>query len=279
MPLSVDTKNHAAAAAFVQARFRQMHPRASGRFLRQLFAEVTALFTGKHPDYLANDLRYHDFEHTLQATVCLAQLLAGRHAAKTEPRFTARQTELAIASALLHDSGYLRHHSDTHGTGAKYTFMHVLRSCAFAATYLPTLKVSLTEINGGLSAIRCTGPTSRIVDLNFASDVEPITGCALATADYLGQMAAADYPDELDFLHAEFTESYDYFNVPRSERMFKSARALKENTANFWRKLVQPKLENDFNAVYPVSSPRPQTRQTIRISRLSSATLPRSSSA
>lgn len=258
MPLFADTKNPAAVEKFVCQQFRAMHPRASLAFLHRLFGEVADIFSGRHPDYQANDLRYHDFEHTLQATVCLVCLLEGRHQAKAEPRFSARETELAIASALLHDSGYQRHYSDTKGTGAKYTFMHVLRSCAFAASYLPTLKVNLTEINGVLGAIRCTGPTSKITELHFANDVERITGCALASADYLAQMAADDYPDELDFLYKEFTESYTFFNVPPSERIFKSARNLKENTGTFWRKLVLPKLETDFQGVYRyLASPYP----------------------
>lgn len=136
--------------------------------------------------------------------------------------------------------------------------MHVLRSCSFAATYLPTLGVSLNEIGGVLGAIRCTGPTSKIEELTFQDPVERFIGCTLATADYLGQMAAADYPDELGFLYAEFKESYDYFNVPAHERIFKSAASLRQNTPEFWRKLVLPKLEKDFEGVYRfLASPYP----------------------
>jgi len=258
MPLSINTKDPIAVAAHVKARFKAMHPQANTRFLGRLFKDITAIFSGDHPDYQANDLRYHDFEHTLQATVCLVALLEGRHRAGTEPRLSPRQTELAIASALLHDSGYQRHRSDKSGTGAKYTFMHVLRSCSFAATYLPTLGVTLSEISGVLGAIRCTGPTSKINELTFQNPTERFIGCALATADYLGQMAAADYPDELGYLYAEFKESYDYFNVSSKDRVFKSAAALRQNTPAFWRKLVLPKLEKDFENVYRyLASPYP----------------------
>tara|TARA_Y100000385_G_C13099054_1_gene643276 strand:- start:972 stop:1358 length:387 start_codon:yes stop_codon:yes gene_type:complete len=69
-----------------------------------LFEDTTNLFTGKHPDFMANNLKHHDYEHTLQAKVCLMHLLEGRHLAKTAPRFNARQFELAIASALLQDT-------------------------------------------------------------------------------------------------------------------------------------------------------------------------------
>lgn len=250
MPFSVDTKNAAAVYSFVKARFNVMFPNAGPGLLDRLFADVTAFFTGRHPDYQANDLGYHDLEHSLQATVCLIQLLEGRHKAGAEPRLNARQTELAIASALLHDTGYLKLKSDSVGSGAKYTFIHVLRSCAFAASYLPSIGANEYEIEGVLGAIRCTGPTSKVSELHFHDTLERTIGCALSTADYLGQMAAADYPDELDILYGEFHESYEYFQTPENKRLFKSGDDLKTKTPAFWRNIVLPKLENDFRAVY-----------------------------
>jgi hypothetical protein len=250
MPLSVDTKNPAAVASWVQAKFAAMFPTAQSGILPRLFGDVTRLFTGRHPDYQPIDLRYHDFEHTLQTTVCLTHLLEGRHGAHVQPRLTARQVELAIAGALLHDSGYLRLRSDTQGTGAKYTAIHVLRSCAYAAAYLPTIGVSENELDGVLGAIRCTGPTSQIAQLHFKNPLERIVGCVLATADYLGQMAAPDYPDELELLYAEFSESYAFFHLAPADRPFASASDLIRRTPDFWLKVVLPKLENDFQAVY-----------------------------
>ncbi|MCC6414541.1 MAG: hypothetical protein IT582_01335, partial [Opitutaceae bacterium] len=115
--------------------------------------------------------------------------------------------------------------------------------------------VNRAEIQAVLGAIQCTGPTSKIQDLVFHSPVDRFVGCALATADYLGQMAAPDYPDELGFLFAEFKESYDYFNVPTKDRFFKSAATLRRNTPAFWRKVVLPKLEKDFEGVYRYLAP------------------------
>ncbi len=227
-----------------------MYPDASSNWLSRIFRDMEDLFTGRHPDYAPCDIRYHDFEHTLQATVCITLLLEGRHHAGVEPRLTARQFQLAVASALLHDAGYSRLRSDRKGTGAKYTFCHVLRSCAFAASYLPTLGATDYEVEAVLGAINCTGPTKQISRLFFREAVERIIGCALATADYLGQMAAADYPDELEILFEEFEESDNFIHLPPSRRAFKSAAELIEKTPMFWKKWVQPKLEGDFQAVY-----------------------------
>lgn len=246
----VETKDPRAIAAVTEEKFAAMYPGARATWLRRLFRDVEDLFGGRHPDYGAVDLRYHDFEHTLQATLCLVLLLEGRHAAGATPALNARQFELAVASVLLHDSGYLKLRSDAVGTGAKYTFCHVLRSCAFAATYLPTLGANDHEVEAVLGAINCTGPTKEISRLYFREPYEKIMGCSLATADFLGQMAAADYPDELEILFHEFQESDNFIHLPPARRVFKSCQELKERTPLFWSKLVHPKLEGDYQAVY-----------------------------
>jgi len=245
----VDTKNAAAVAALVEARFATLYPRENPHWIANLFIQVENLFAGRHRDYLAIDLRYHDLEHTLQATLCLTLLLEGRQAARAEPWLGPREFELAIAAGLLHDSGYLKLRSDTHGTGAKYAFCHVLRSGAFAAGYLPTLGAAEHEIEAVLAAINCTGPSAEISRLRFRRPIDRVIGCALGTADYLGQMGAADYPDELEDLYREFEESDAFVHTPLERRTFKSADDLRRRTPGFWRHVVLPKLENDFQSV------------------------------
>jgi len=234
----------------VERSFAAQYPDANLSWLTTIFRDMERLFSGLHPDYQAVDLRYHDFEHTLQATVCMTLLLEGRHAAGVEPRLNARQFELGLSAVLLHDSGYLKLRSDTSGTGAKYTYCHVLRSCAFASSYLPTLGANDYEVEAVLGAISCTGPAKEIGRMEFRDPYEFVLGCALATADFLGQMAAEDYPDELEILFNEFKESDEYLNIPPSRRAFKTKEDLADRTPMFWNKFVQPKLESDFQAVY-----------------------------
>src|ERR1043165_6480544 len=154
----VDTKNVGAVNAFVAEKFTGMFPDANAAWLQRILRDIESLFAGGHPDYCPVDVGYHDLEHTLQATVCMVLLLEGRHNAGVEPRIDTRQFELAVASVLLHDAGYLKMRSDTEGTGAKYTYCHVLRSCAFVASYLPRVGATETEIEAVLGAINCTGP-------------------------------------------------------------------------------------------------------------------------
>ncbi|MEY2878366.1 MAG: hypothetical protein RLZZ15_746 [Verrucomicrobiota bacterium] len=256
---SVDTKDAPAVAAYVAATFARLFPDSSLRWIETIMADMRRMFEGRHPEYSACDVRYHDFEHTLQATVCITLMLEGRHLAGVEPRLTARHFELAVAAVLLHDAGYLKLRSDSVGTGAKYTFCHVLRSCAYAASYLPSLGANDFEVEAVLGAINCTGPTKDIARLRFRDAEDRVIGCALATADYLAQMAAADYPDELEILFDEFKESDDYIGLAPERRAFSSAADLAARTPIFWQKFVRAKLESDFQAVYRfLARPYPQ---------------------
>ena len=246
----VDTKNPSAVADAARQAFDRLFPGERPTLLDAAFHGVELLFAGKHPDYQAIDLRYHDFEHTLQATVCLTYLLEGAQRSGEVHPLSPRQYELAITSALLHDAGYLKSRADSGGTGAKYTLTHVLRSCAFAASYLPTLGATEPEIASVLSAINCTGPNNEISRLQFDHPVDCFIGCALATADLLGQMAAPDYPEKLEVLFGEFHESDNFVAMPRDRRRFKSPQDLLLKTPYFWTKVVRPRLEGDFKKVY-----------------------------
>lgn len=247
---SVDTKNPSAVAALVRRVFDDLFPNAKPALIGRAFEDIEALFTGRHPGYLPIDLGYHNLEHTMQATVCLTYLLEGAHRSGESHVLTPRQFELAIVTALLHDTGYLKIRSDVSGTGAKYTLTHVLRSCAFAASYLPTIGTEEQEIAGVLGAINCTGPTNEIGRLSFNSPTDRFIGCAVATADYLGQMAAPDYPDKLEVLYLEFLESDNFLAMPTAKRIFKSPQDLVQKTPDFWAKFIQPRLETQLDRAY-----------------------------
>ncbi|MDB6170186.1 MAG: hypothetical protein JWM88_3050 [Verrucomicrobia bacterium] len=247
---SVDTKSPTEVAVLSLRVFHELFPGAEVALLSQAFADIEKLFSGRHPGYRPIDLGYHNLEHTLQATVCLTYLLEGAQKSGEATPITARQYELAVLTALLHDTGYLKIRSDESGTGAKYTLTHVLRSCAFAASYLPTIGVEDHEIGGILGAINCTGPSNEIGRLGFNNPTDKFIGCAMATADYLGQMAAPDYPDKLDILYGEFLESDNFLSMPEQRRLFKSPEDLTRKTPDFWAKFIRPRLENQLERVY-----------------------------
>ena len=246
----VDTKDAQAVATVARTTLRQLHPQSGTAVIDRLFRDVEDMFNGRYLDYLPLDTRYHDFEHTLQSALCLVQLLEGRSLAAVTPELNARHFETAIAAVLLHDAGYLKLRSDREGTGAKYTFVHVTRSCAFAASYLPTVGFASDEVEAVEQAIRCTGPHSDIARIAFTGEIERFIGCALSSADFLGQMAAPDYVDELGFLFAEFEESDDFYHISPEKRVFRSLQELIAKTPQFWEEFVLPRINDEYRGVY-----------------------------
>lgn len=248
---SVVTKDPTAVQVEVQGACLSMFPAADPLFVPRVFGWAIECFTGSYGDYRPVDARYHDFEHTLQGTLCLARLLRGRHAAGPYPRLTERMFQLALAAILLHDTGYLKKRDDAEGTGAKYTVIHVHRSAEFAAQFLAEKGFTAGDIKAVQNMIRCTGVNAILSVIPFQSEIEKLCGFALGTADLLGQMAADDYVDKLPILYAEFAEAVQY-SKDRTHfvSMFSSAEDLMRKTPDFWEKFVRVKLDRDFGGVH-----------------------------
>jgi hypothetical protein len=248
---AVDTRDLPAVQREVDSIFSSLFPEAENAFVARAFAWTTQWFSGNHPGYLPIDARYHDLEHTLQGTLCLARLLRGRHFAGARPVLTPEMFELGLLAILMHDTGYLKRADDREGTGAKYTITHVRRSGEFAKTFLEANGYSAHDVASVQNMIRCTGVNVNLDSIPFASELEKNVGFALGTADLLGQMAASDYVEKLPVLYLEFAEAAR-FSGPNSPKSisFASAEELMRNTPSFWENYVWPKLSGDFDALY-----------------------------
>ena len=229
-----------------------MFPEAGVFFIPQAFGWVIDCFTGYFEDFLPVDTRYHDFEHTLQGTLCMARMLYGRHCAGAKPALAQRYFELGLLAILLHDTGYLKKRDDSQGTGAKYTATHVNRSMEFAARLLAKKGFSGEDIWAVQNMIRCTGVDAVLTAIPFQNDLEEVTGLALGAADLVGQMAAEDYVEKLPALYAEFAEAAVAGNKSGAAFFtgFSSAEDLMNKTPLFWRKHVREKLEREFAGMH-----------------------------
>lgn len=247
------THDPLAVASEVQDLYQSMFPGAGRMFVPQAFGWIIDCFTGYFEDYQPIDTGYHDFEHTLQGTLCLARILYGRHCAGAQPALTQRYFELGLLAILLHDTGYLKRRDDTQGTGAKYTAVHVHRSMDFAARLLQKKKFTGEDIWAVQNMIRCTGVDAVLTAIPFQSELEEITGLALGAADLVGQMAAEDYVEKLPALYAEFAEAAASGHRKNETPLyagFSSAEDLMNKTPQFWKKHVQEKLERDFAGIH-----------------------------
>lgn len=249
-PHAVNTKSTAAVAQAVREAFGGIGASGSFPLIDRLFADVQDMFDGRYAGYSGIDMTYHNFEHTLQATLCLVHLLEGRSRTADRPVLTARDWELGVMAALLHDCGYLKTSSDSEGTGAKYTFVHERRSCEFARDYLPRMGATATEIDDICSAIICTGPRNKISQVSFRSEQGRHFAFVLVTADYLAQMSAPDYVEKLPALYREFQEAFDFEGMPSEKRPYHSYRELLEKTPGFWINYVRPMLDFEAGGVH-----------------------------
>jgi hypothetical protein len=247
----VATNDPTAVEVEVQKAYLDMFPDGDRLFVPRAFGWVMECFTGHYPDYQAVDTKYHDFEHTLQGTLCLARLLHGRHRAAAKPELTPHLFQLGIIAILLHDTGYLKRHDDLEGTGAKYTATHVHRSAEFAARLLGEKGYSTEDIKAVQNMIRCTGVDAELSSIVFQSELERMVGHALGTADLLGQMSAGDYVEKLPVLYAEFAEAARY-DKGHTNFISKFGRAddLVQRTPDFWLNFVLPKLDFDFGGLH-----------------------------
>ena len=247
MDAQIDTKDLAAVEREVQAVYVAMFPQAGRSFVPTALGWLKDCFAGKYRDYQASDARYHDLEHTLQGTLCMARLLHGRHQAGAKPGVNQRLFELGLLAILLHDTGYLKKKDDAGGTGAKYTLTHVTRSVQFAEQFLEEKGIPVAEIRMVQNMIRCTGVNANLSLIPFQSESEKTVGFALGTADLLGQMAADDYVEKLPVLYSEFEESARFYEGKMAAtQSFSGANDLVRKTPDFWTKYVLPKIKNEF---------------------------------
>ncbi len=247
----VDTRNPAEVEQAVYGVYRRLFPDGDPSFVSRAFEWARQCFSGRYDDYQAIDARYHDFEHTLQGTLCLSRLLAGRHAAKAEPVIPRKGFELCLLAILFHDTGYLKKRGDNAGTGAKYTAVHVERSVAFARQFLAGQGYRDEDLDAVANMIRCTGVAANVKALPFRSEIDRLLGYALGTSDLLGQMAAPDYIEKLPVLFSEFAEAArtDKENGVRFAR-YETADDVVRGTPSFWSDYAWPRMNEDFNRLY-----------------------------
>ena len=142
----VDTRDANAVHDAIRGIFVDTYPSAEPALFESVFLMVERMFTGNFPGFREVDVLYHDYQHTLQASLCMAEIMQGMVASKGEISLGERDFQLGMAAILLHDSGYLQTLADGEGSGARFTYAHVLRSCAVAATHLPRLGVQVGEL-------------------------------------------------------------------------------------------------------------------------------------
>jgi hypothetical protein len=246
----------------IRERFHNLFSQQDDAYIDLYMDTTDDLFAGRNPEFQAMDTAYHDITHTLQATLCVVELLHNRHFTNDTPRIDAGDFKRTLIAALFHDMGYLKRVGDNEGSGAKFTHVHEQRSCDIARAHLLRQGWSTSDTEFVENLISATGPSTDVTKVEFRSDIERLLGQAVCTADYVGQMSDPNYPDKLPVLFEEFKESYRCQQLPKSEWPFASYEELLKSTPNFWSIFVQKKLAVECDGLsrylkHPVSGRNP----------------------
>ena len=247
---SVQTKDPQAVTAAIREIGAVCFPDKALEKIEALMESVDRLYQGKIPPYQASDMAYHDFEHTLQVTLCWSRMFLALKEHKPELPVIYADFLLGIAACLLHDTGYLKETDDPTGTGAKYVLIHEHRSCQISRRFLLSMDWPDTAISVVQRMIASTGPRAIIDGIPYVSPTEKILAQMLATADFLAQMADPYYLDKLPSLYKEFEEFDRLRGLSQTERPFPNLDSLISSTPQFWFQFVLPRLKGDYGAVY-----------------------------
>ncbi len=231
----------------IRAIYKKNYNKEDISLIELVLRDTIDLFSGRRKGFLKCDTQYHDLSHTLQVIPPFTGIIDGWNRSENSPKISQEFFELGIIGVLLHDTGYIKTADDKEGTGAKYTFIHPQRSAKFASIYLQEIGFGKNKILCVQNIIMCSGVKVDYNKIRFTSEEERIVGYTLGTADLLGQMSSADYPEKLSILYNEFEEAYRYEGIDKLQRegttIFESAEDLIRKTPEFYHNIVMDRFK------------------------------------
>ena len=228
-----------------QQEYREESPQ-----IFSLINDIYDLYLGNWESHEACQVGYHTLQHVLEVMLAACKMIIGwNHTHDKDEQLNKEQFIITIASAIFHDSGYIKDKNDHEGTGGKHAFIHVSRSSENAKNYLQKQQWEKASINLVCNIIDTTEFNQPV---NLTGELTQFPGkqlaCIVGTADLLAQMADVHYMENLPALFAEFQEAYDFEDIDelknRGVRIFESVQEMINETPMFFEKFVVPRLES-----------------------------------
>jgi len=253
---TVQVSSPASVRNAVHKLFSETFPGMSYDKLWLAFYDFERLFTGRYPGYAGCDTTYHDMQHTLDMTLAVARLIVGYERSVEPPdRLGASRAQMAVVTALFHDSGYIRHEVRDSGfsNGAEFTLYHVSRSADFLRRYLPDLGMA-KHVGVSSMIVHFTGYELDLDEIELDDPRDIICGHLIGTADLIAQMADRCYLEKCrDQLYKEFVVGgVAVENARPGEYMvrYKSGKDLLRKTPAFYQQVTRDRLNSKFNRAY-----------------------------
>jgi len=234
----IDMNNPDAIMAEVRSIALTIAPQVDFAPIDSAYQDVLRLFAGCLPGYRGCNSAYHDIFHTMDVLLASVRLVHG--VATTGTAFSVDDVNQIILAALMHDTGYIQRQSESSGTGAQYTAIHIERSIEFVSSYFRNHTHIEVDLEAMAQILHCTGLNIKIDAIAFKSEETRLLGFVLGTADLMGQMSDRYYVEKLPMLYREFQEG----GIPG----FASDLDLIQKTPEFYA-MVTERLQNTFGGI------------------------------
>jgi hypothetical protein len=253
---TVQVSDPVAVRNAVYEHYSQTFPGTSFDKIWLAFYDFDRLFSGRYPGYSGCDTTYHDVQHTMDMTLAAARLIAGyERSVEPKDRLGAQRAQMAIITALFHDSGYIRHleRDSDFSNGAEFTLCHVSRSADFLRRYLPEHGMA-KDVAVSSMIVHFTGYELDLDDIELDDPRDIICGHLIGTADLMAQMADRCYLEKCrDRLYKEFVVGgVAVDNARPGEYMvrYKSGLDLLNKTPAFYQQVMRDRMHRKFNRAY-----------------------------
>jgi hypothetical protein len=253
---TVQVSDPVAVRNAVYEHYSQTFPGTSFDKIWLAFYDFDRLFSGRYPGYSGCDTTYHDVQHTMDMTLAAARLIAGyERSVEPKDRLGAQRAQMAIITALFHDSGYIRHleRDSDFSNGAEFTLCHVSRSADFLRRYLPEHGMA-KDVAVSSMIVHFTGYELDLDDIELDDPRDIICGHLIGTADLMAQMADRCYLEKCrDRLYKEFVVGgVAVDNARPGEYMvrYKSGVDLLNKTPAFYQQVMRDRMHRKFNRAY-----------------------------
>lgn len=203
-----------------------------------VYHDIIKLFNGEFLGYRKCNTGYHDLRHTEKCCLEFARIVHG--VSLNGGKFSEKDVNLGLISAIMHDTGYIQTAEDEEGTGGKFTIVHIDRSIEFMMKYLLQRGFLASDYQYCKNCLKCTGIDVKIADIHFLSAENELMGKILGTADLIGQMSDPLYLVKLPILFQEFQEA----GVSSYENEFEFLK----KTPDFWE-FTQDRFVNELGNV------------------------------
>lgn len=228
-------------------------PEFDTELLKEVHRDLTACFTGTHPDFQQNTMPYHNLRHSILVVLASARLFHGLHC--NHVHISAATLFKGLLAAYFHDSGMLLLENDSATSGTEYLAGHELRSIAFLNKYAEEKNCGSKMIKDCATIINYTNLESDPATFDFHTHEIQIAGQVVGSADILAQMADRYYLEYLPLLFIEQQAG----GISKHQ----SALELMEHTANFYHNIVLRRLITTFSNTSSALKAHFEARHTI----------------